>query len=150
MGLDMYLYAKKFIWTDFQKQEQQLTEFAENPLTLDLVEAGITKPKIRYITIEAAYWRKAHEIHQWFVQNVQDNIDECQIYDVELDQLIQLKEICQNIILIPSAAPQLLPLSYVNSGYDDWYFQQLKQTVQQIEECEKYPQSWQFQYRASW
>ena len=36
---------------------------------------------------EVAYWLKANHIHNWFVQNLQDGVDECQYVFVEEDDL---------------------------------------------------------------
>ena len=48
-------------------------------------------------TTEVAYWRKANAIHRWFVNNVQDGIDECQETIVTRNQLFTLLQICQKI-----------------------------------------------------
>ena len=45
-------------------------------------------------TTEVAYWRKANAIHRWFVNNVQDGIDECQETIVTRNQLFTLLQIC--------------------------------------------------------
>ena len=47
---------------------------------------------------DAAYWRKANQIHRWFVENVQDGIDECQESDVSLGQLIELRDACKKVL----------------------------------------------------
>ena len=44
------------------------------------------------------YWRKANEIHYWFVQNVQGGEDDCGNYEVSQSKLIELREICQKVI----------------------------------------------------
>ena len=31
---------------------------------------------------EVAYWRKFNALHNWFVQNCQDGVDECQYAEV--------------------------------------------------------------------
>jgi hypothetical protein len=47
---------------------------------------------------EVAYWRKANAIHRWFVYNVQNGIDECQLSPVTRQQLDELLEICYEVI----------------------------------------------------
>lgn len=44
-----------------------------------------------------AYWRKANAIHWWFVQNVQNGIDDCREYVVTKAQLKELYDICAKI-----------------------------------------------------
>lgn len=47
---------------------------------------------------QAAYWRKCNQIHRWFVENVQSGNDDCREYDVEIDQLKSLRELCMSIL----------------------------------------------------
>lgn len=47
---------------------------------------------------ECGYWRKANAIHNWFVQNVQNGVDDCDIYLVTREQLEQLKEACEMVL----------------------------------------------------
>lgn len=56
MGLDMFLNAKRGIY-----------EFRNDP---EATWPGIPEGyRIDSISVEAAYWRKANQIHDWFVQN---------------------------------------------------------------------------------
>ena len=48
--------------------------------------------------VDLGYWRKANHIHKWFVDNVQNGIDECQESVVSKEQLINLLEICQKVL----------------------------------------------------
>jgi hypothetical protein len=43
------------------------------------------------------YWRKANQIHRWFVENVQDYEDDCGYYEVDREQLEQLLDACHLI-----------------------------------------------------
>lgn len=54
--------------------------------------------KVSYIIEEAAYWRKSNQIHQWFVQNVQDGNDDCKDYYVSREQLKELVELCKTVL----------------------------------------------------
>lgn len=58
------------------------------------------------------YWRKANQIHNWFVENVQDGVDDCGTYEITEDQLNQLLEICNNVL-----AHSELISGTVNNGY---------------------------------
>lgn len=44
-------------------------------------------------------WRKANQIHNWFVENVQDGQDDCGCYEVTKEQLETLIELCMKIKL---------------------------------------------------
>lgn len=51
------------------------------------------------ISDEVAYWRKANAIHQWFVDNVQDGIDDCDYHhEVTEWKLRQLLETCKRVL----------------------------------------------------
>lgn len=43
------------------------------------------------------YWRKANQIHNWFVKNVQNGVDEGDIYEVSKEQLQELLKVCQKV-----------------------------------------------------
>ncbi len=45
-----------------------------------------------------AYWRKANAIHRWFVENVQNGVDDCDIYVVTKEQLETLRNTCQTVL----------------------------------------------------
>lgn len=45
-----------------------------------------------------ADWRKANHIHKWFVDNVQDGVDDCGTYEVSKEQLEELLDICKKVI----------------------------------------------------
>lgn len=47
---------------------------------------------------EVAYWRKANQIHNWFVKNVQDGNDDCGEYEVSRQKLQELLSICRDVL----------------------------------------------------
>ena len=51
---------------------------------------------------EAGYWRKANQIHNWFVEVCQDGVDECQKTMLESDQLFQLQYVIKAFGKLPS------------------------------------------------
>lgn len=40
------------------------------------------------------YWRKANAIHKWFVENVQNEVDNCGCYEVSKTKLRNLLDVC--------------------------------------------------------
>ena len=58
------------------------------------------------ITYKVGYWRKANQVHNWFVENVQGGEDECNPYVVTKEQLQELLDICtrlkNELVLIPA------------------------------------------------
>ena len=47
---------------------------------------------------KVGYWRKANQIHRWFVENAQKGIDDCGYYRVSMKQLLELREKCLKVI----------------------------------------------------
>lgn len=45
-----------------------------------------------------ACWSGANAIHSWFVQNVQNGVDDCETYQVTREQLEKLMEICRDVL----------------------------------------------------
>jgi len=47
---------------------------------------------------EVCYWRKANQIHNWFVNKVQEGNDDCGEYVVTKEELQELVDLCQEVI----------------------------------------------------
>ena len=156
MGLDMYLSGKRYISNHFNEGDGERAE-AIQKLFPELADRkgrwGDASP-VKQVEIEAGYWRKANQIHQWFVTNVQGGEDECRPHYVSREQLQELRALCEEVLADKSKAPELLPTAsgffFGNTDYDEWYFQGLEQTVKIIDDCLELPESWDFEYRSSW
>ena len=103
---------------------------------------------------EEIYWRKANQIHRWFVENVQNSVDNCAMYYVSKESLYKLKELCEKVLEDKELANLLLPTSngffFGSIEYDEWYFKDLEYTVEELNKLlkeEKY--DW-FKYQSSW
>ena len=95
MGLDMYLSKKTYVknW-DFQKKEEK---FSVSVKKNGKKYQPIKPERISYIIESVMYWRKANHIHKWFVDNVQDGVDECQESYVSTDKLKELLDTCKKV-----------------------------------------------------
>ena len=145
MGLDMYLSAKRYMWYNEDELKEQVAKVFP-----DLPE-GI-KPK--EVVLEAAYWRKANQIHKWFVNNVQDGKDDCGDYWVSRDDLEKLLGICKAVRETPSLGEELLPTQsgffFGGTEYDEWYMEDINSTIEQLERALKLDKQWDFEYHSSW
>ena len=58
-----------------------------------------TKHEYGYNSIiqQVGYWRKANQIHNWFVENVQNGVDDCGAYEVNEYQLQELLDLCEEV-----------------------------------------------------
>lgn len=152
MGLDMYLYKKNFIWSgDWVKPEHKQEVIVKKGGEVD---TSIKPEKVRYVIEEAGYWRKANQIHQWFVDNVQQGEDDCHYYHVSREQLESLLDICKKIKGDNSLAESLLPTQsgffFGGTEYDEYYYQDIDNTIQILEETLIDESADDFEYRSSW
>lgn len=112
------------------------------------------KYPVKEVIVEVGYWRKANQIHSWFVANVQEGKDDCVTYHVDRDDLAKLKDLCNEVILNPASAESLLPTKsgffFGSQEYDDYYFQDLKDTIEIIDKALALPEGWDIKYHSSW
>ena len=147
MGLDMYLNAERYLWSH-EDGDKQISENIGQLVGLP------ADGKVKTITVEAGYWRKANQIHNWFVKNVQDGEDNCQEAHVSRDQLKELREHCQLVHANNELAEKLLPTGsgffFGGTDYDQWYFNDIEETIKIIDNALSMPDQWDFNYRSSW
>lgn len=133
MGLDMYLTKRHYVKNWNHRDEK----FDVSVKVNGEKHPGIKPENVSYITEEVGYWRKANHIHNWFVENVQGGVDECQESYVERSQLIELMELCKLIKEDPSSASTALPtvggFFFGDEEYDKYYFDQIDQTIEILE-----------------
>ena len=145
MGLDMYLYARQFAFKDFKNPELYNKLVQEAPFALDTAS----------VQVQVAYWRKANQIHKWFVDHVQDGNDDCEEYRVTRDQLQLLLDNCKLVLINKEEAKTLLPRQegffFGSYEYDELYWYDIQETIEQLEKVlSEYPEDWDFQYQSSW
>jgi hypothetical protein len=145
MGLDMYLYAEEFASENYFNPDIYKTLTKEVPFAKGSL----------MVKVEVAYWRKVNAVHKWFVENVQSGDDDCREYHVPREKLQELLDICKLIELNHDSAPELLPSQegffFGSYEYDEWYFDGIKQTIEQIERVLKeVPTEWTMIYQSSW
>lgn len=145
MGLDMYLSAKRYMWYN----ETELANQVGAPLALP---EGI---EAQEVIVKAAYWRKANQIHLWFVNNVQEGKDDCGAYYVSRDQLLELIGLCKQVQVDEKRAMELLPsrsgFFFGSTEYDEYYMHDINSTVIQLERALTLDKmQWSFEYQASW
>lgn len=152
MGLDQYLYAKKYTSEHFNNGGQFDT--LVKALGSDVINLHPYSPSIS-IEIKVAQWRKANAIHQWFVDECQNSIDDCRLVYVGREKLKELLDLCKQITADHSKANELLPARdgffFGSTEYDEWYFSGLEETVDMLEKCLTLDDvEWEFYYSSSW
>lgn len=163
MGLDMYLNARKYISpTDYEAtRAKDWKEIVPNPEFVE-IQKHFPAEALKYgesggeVSINVMYWRKANQIHGWFVDHVQDGVDECKEHDVSHDDLRALLEICKRVKANPAEAEKILPPTggffFGTYEIDDYYMEQIDYTMKALEALlAALPESdYEFSYRASW
>ena len=105
---------------------------------------------------DTAYWRKANQIHQWFVKNVQNGEDDCKEYNVCREKLEELQKLVTLVLFKRKLAPKLLPTQegffFGDTEYNSEYFEDLQYTKTVLEEILKEPDSMNvnYYYSSSW
>ena len=155
MGLDMYLSAKRYLWSDKDKDvAQQVGEIIGVDGDPEKRFNGASLV-VKEISLEAMYWRKANAIHGWFVEIVQDGEDNCREYEVDKEQLETLRDLCKDILEHPDAErdEDLEPTEgffFGSYNKDEWYYKDLKDTVEGLDKVLALPDEYSFTYQASW
>lgn len=137
MGPDMYLYEQRRTCRGKFGQNpgsrQLVKDFLQETFDIDADNDLDTIHDIT-VTCEVGYWRKANQIHVWFVDNVQNGVDDCARYEVSIQQLCDdLRIRCERVLDNMKLAPQLLPwppgFFYGGQEYDANYVQDLEHTM---------------------
>lgn len=111
--------------------------------------------KVRYIIVEVAYWRKANAIHKWFVENVQDGVDNCDEYFVSRGNLRELLDTCKSALLSENPEDELPTQEgffFGDTSYNDWYRSDLRYTIEVLEKelAKNSSISHHYYYQSSW
>lgn len=121
MGLDMFLYRRK----KFRENDDKYNEL------------------VCLNREEACYWRKANQIRQWFVNNTNLKPDDnCVYIELTKEDLEKLKTDCEYVLNHKNEAKEIMPTSsgffFGNTDYDEYYFNTLEYTKEEIEEILKF------------
>jgi len=106
MGLDMYLTERHSKVLGPREEEQLKRQKLAEIMNIELDSESLVELEMHR---EVGYWRKANAIHKWFVNNVQDGEDDCNRYEVSVKQLLQLRDLCEQVVENNNLAMELLP-----------------------------------------
>ena len=160
MGLDMYLSKKNFFQRlyvekdgcksvkEFKITVKSILENGEEKtsvLSVDNPQSGL------WIETPVAYWRKANAIHRWFVENFADGNDDCKPIEVYGKSLVDLVDLCKEVLENKEKASDLLPTQdgffFGGTDYDEYYFGDLAETIDMLKDIEEDEY---YTYQASW
>ena len=159
MGLDMYLYLRKHDYKSSSKYDSSFSSIY--PEELKDFEAKILERNFASVFTnidhQVGYWRKANAIHNWFVEQCADGVDNCQDIYVSVNKAKELRELCRQVLEDHSKASELLPTCsgffFGTTEYDEWYFKDLEYCVELLDRVIGFVEShdnYQIIYCASW
>lgn len=165
MGLDMYLHAKKYVeklnWEMLRQDSELSMDSPEivNKLWTDIVNTADMEDVAVdiygvHVEVTCAYWRKANQIHKWFVDNVQGGKDDCGEYYVSHEKLKELLTTCQQALF--NKDPNLLPpqagFFFGSYDIDEWYWNDIKATIKKLKKVLELSDmsNLSFYYTSSW
>jgi hypothetical protein len=161
MGLDQYLYAKKYVskFDYSDAQNRVITQDYMDLLPMDAPDitkygefAGIT------VTYPVGYWRKANAIHNFFVQTVGEDTDNCQEMWVSRDLLVELRSRCVDVLNADNTEAKAKEVGletvdgffFGDTSYGDWYREDLRITIEICDKIFALPDEYSLHYQASW
>lgn len=150
MGLDMYLTAKRYL-SEYTEADKEII----NVIKAEQIDGmGDMTPK--EICCRAMYWRKANAIHRWFVEHVQEGVDDCREYELESGKLRELESLCLTVLKERGKATEKLPpqegFFFGKAEVDDYYWEYLQDTADGIAKLLATDgiKGWSFTYQSSW
>ena len=112
------------------------------------------------ITVEypVGYWRKANAIHNFFVQNVGEDVDDCREMWVDRDILVELRSRCDDVLKADNTEEMAQEVGletvsgffFGDTSYDNWYKEDLKLTIDICDFVLALPEEYSIHYQASW
>ena len=94
MGLDSYLYAKKFVASSSWAREEECNTVKDIANLMGGNDFLLDGLQFAEVKLQLAYWRKANQIHKFFVDECGNGVDDQQDIYVERDDLKNLLERC--------------------------------------------------------
>ena len=150
----MYLSKRTYV----KRWEHQREEFKHDVI---VNRGGKPRPdidsdRISEVIEEIMYWRKANQIHRWFVENVQDGVDDCGEYQVSENSLKELLAVCEQVLDTRDTGdlPRSSGFFFGDTSIDDFYYIDIADTVKRLtEELRLHKESkgsGDFYYQSSW
>ena len=161
MGLDMYLEARRYVQKQTYDQNYNSNPVPEYALISTLAFPADADKFNEFAGLEVnltvGYWRKANAIHNWFIQNCANGVDDCRDVHVEASDLTNLLTLVSDLLTTrdETKAQELLPPTagffFGSTEMDEWYWNDLEYTKEILEHVLTLDdKSTSFYYRASW
>ena len=165
MGLDMYLTKHTYIGAEHEHQKVE----GKIDISIKGNPVNINFNRVRSIVESVGYWRKANQIHNWFVQNVQNGDDDRGEHCVsrenfesllaDINTVLNAKDTPEEEGAIEDLLPPTSGFFFGSTEIDEWYWKDLEDTktliqnvLLEMDEDQKNPNVWNidYYYEASW
>ncbi len=157
MGLDMFLHGEVHFSSHIDVWQNGDYVHKPNPKYVELrqlCDLGVTGDEWGLITIKipVMQWRKANQIHKWFVDECQNGRDECQYTCFSAEKLGELVaaigealEHKDSTVLPPQAG-----FFFGSTDIDEWYWKELESTHETLKDILDAGRFEYFTYHSSW
>ena len=89
-----------------------------------------------YTSNEVVYWRKANQIRQWFVDNLSEQVENCEDSTVTKENLEKLISDCEMVLKNKDNAKEIIPTAsgffFGSTEYDEYYFSDIEYTLEKM------------------
>ena len=149
----MYLYKKHYVknWDWMADHEKHTISLKKGKKKLDHIKPD----RVCSVVEEVMYWRKFNALHKWFVDNVQEGVDDCKESFVDESDLKMLLETLTYVLENKDSAETILPTAqgffFGSDDIDEYYWEEVKSTIIQLKDLlEEDNKGASFYYRSSW
>lgn len=169
----MYLYARKYVsGVNYGRDEEGGFQSILNQELDTIIETvGLTRADLEpdlpsaIVSVKVLQWRKANQIHNWFVENVQRGEDDCKDYYVSRESLEELlktlgevldihhdRRTSESDITVEDILPTAQGFFFGSEEYDEYYWNQVEWTYEAINKLLNNPkfEDFDFEYSSSW
>ena len=159
MGLDMYLYAEQYVSGYAFRPDEEKEKYAKVINALDASSMVTHDSPSATISLTVGYWRKANYIHNWFVNNVQGGVDNCDRYWVDKDKLKELSTLLLDLLkhrgdeeYANTHLPTAEGFFFGGTEYDQYYWETIDETYKMIVTLlnKVGENNWELYYQSSW
>jgi hypothetical protein len=101
MGLDMYLYKKTYVqqWKHNKPEDQFKVTVKRGGKAYKAIDPKL----ICYVTEQVGYWRKFNALHNWFVNECAEGVDDCKdvyVSETKMEELYEVLHKVQSSLLL--------------------------------------------------
>lgn len=156
MGLDMSL-NKRFYISNYPHSGEKMLSKCKT--IYDILGEEYKDRNCVEVVFSVIKWRKNYDIHEWFVKNIQGGVDNCCSYPVEIESLVDLRDIISTLLETKDTSSYFFSRPRIDD--DEYYWEDMERTKKEldkiIKEYEKnevdygYPEpTCTFEYQSSW